>query len=253
MITLACKQQTISLHIWWILAEHIALKMSPSLEQCVCFKTTSSCQRVFCQKVSQYFSCYCTTTLLGCNRLFSAPYRDWFPFGLTLNNFWTPSIQGFIYFTYITGTWEGSNNWIHLTLNAVCKKSLRVNLLGPDLGFKKHCAIMCCLPYGYICFSLQVLLCFYLPLPIKHNYSTDLSNSKLGTRSTPSKCLIKLHSCTKCILIACLCPLLHEINKLSHYVSELAKMLALSYDIRHPSRYHWLTLSIPHNLSLCPF
>lgn len=45
-------------------------------------------------------------------------------------------------------------------------------------------------------------------------------------------------------------------TNLSLYVSELAKMLALSYDIRHPSRYLWLTLEsllislfVPSNLS----
>lgn len=39
-------------------------------------------------------------------------------------------------------------------------------------------------------------------------------------------------------------------NPLSLLISEMTKMLALSYDIRHPSRYLWLTLLVVHNLSL---
>lgn len=34
---------------------------------------------------------------------------------------------------------------------------------------------------------------------------------------------------------------LQEMKLLSLLISELTKMLALSYDIRHPSRYRWLT------------
>lgn len=45
-------------------------------------------------------------------------------------------------------------------------------------------------------------------------------------------------------------PWLQEMNPLSLLISELTKMLALSYDIRHPSRYLWLTLLVVHNLSL---
>lgn len=43
---------------------------------------------------------------------------------------------------------------------------------------------------------------------------------------------------------------LQEMNALSLLISELTKMLALSYDIRHPSRYLWLPLLVVHNLSL---
>lgn len=42
------------------------------------------------------------------------------------------------------------------------------------------------------------------------------------------------------MITACLCLCLIE----------LAKMLALSYDIRHPGRYLWLTLSISLSFSL---
>lgn len=45
-------------------------------------------------------------------------------------------------------------------------------------------------------------------------------------------------------------PWLQEMNPLSLLISEMTKMLALSYDIRHPSRYPWLTLLVVHNLSL---
>lgn len=45
-------------------------------------------------------------------------------------------------------------------------------------------------------------------------------------------------------------PWLQEMNPLSLLISEMTKMLALSYDIRHPSRYLWLTLLVVHNLSL---
>lgn len=95
-------------------------------------------------------------------------------------------------------------------------------------------------------------------LSIKHNYSTHFSNSKLGAklgaRVAPMEIkMTSMHKVQDVFYLRCLCPRLHEINKLSLHVSELAKMLALSYEIRHPSRYPWLTLSISHNLSLCPF
>lgn len=100
-IKLACRQQTVSLHIWWMPAEHTWFSQNVSEREAVCVLQP--------RHLSQYFSCYCDTLVPGYNMLFSEPCTDCFPFVL---KFFQPYLQKFLVYkvSYISLTTFGPSS-----------------------------------------------------------------------------------------------------------------------------------------------
>lgn len=91
-IKLACRQQTVSLHIWWMPVEHGSHK---------CLRAWGS----VCFRILSAFTIFLLLLQHFCSEpmLFSEPYTDCFPFVLIFFSALPTkisSLQSFLYFTY---------------------------------------------------------------------------------------------------------------------------------------------------------